>query len=178
MNWGGKWTLLQVLLEEWVEGKGVNIFFISFCLYTQPCILYHLTDFTMISVTSSLSSWNVLFLSHHSWASPFNRPGSHYTCLVGLFQTPHLKQIPSFLNSYNVYSSMPWEAACMLSRFGHVQLLVTLWTVAHQAPLFMGFSRQESWSGLPSCPPPEDFPCPGMEPSLLCLLHGRWVLYH
>ena len=35
--------------------------------------------------------------------------------------------------------------------------LVTLWTVAHQAPLFTGFSRQECWSGLP-CPHPRDLP--------------------
>ena len=33
--------------------------------------------------------------------------------------------------------------ACMLSRFSHVWLFVTLWTIAHQAPLSMGFSRQE-----------------------------------
>ena len=39
-----------------------------------------------------------------------------------------------------------------LRRFGCVQLCVTLWTVAHQAPLSMGFSKQEYWSGLP-CPP-------------------------
>ena len=39
---------------------------------------------------------------------------------------------------------------------------VTLWTVAHQAPLSMGFSRQEYWSGLP-CPPPGDLPVPGTE---------------
>ena len=39
--------------------------------------------------------------------------------------------------------------ACMLSRFSCVQLCVTLWTVARQAPLSMGFSRQEYWSGLP-----------------------------
>ena len=38
-----------------------------------------------------------------------------------------------------------------------VQPCVTLWTVAHQAPLSVGFSRQEHWSGLP-CPPPADFP--------------------
>ena len=37
-----------------------------------------------------------------------------------------------------------------------------LWTVAHQAPLSMGFSRQECWSGLP-CPPPGDLPEPGIE---------------
>ena len=47
--------------------------------------------------------------------------------------------------------------ACSLSHFGHIQLFATLWTVAHQAPLSMGFSRQEYWSELP-CPPPGDFP--------------------
>ena len=39
--------------------------------------------------------------------------------------------------------------AHMLSCFSHVQLFVTLWTVAQQAPLSMGFSRQECWGGLP-----------------------------
>ena len=37
------------------------------------------------------------------------------------------------------------------------------WTVAHQAPLSLGFSRQEYWNGLP-CPPPGDLPGPGIEP--------------
>ena len=41
---------------------------------------------------------------------------------------------------------------------------VTLWTVPYQAPLSMGFSRQEYWSGLP-CPPPGDLPNPGIEAS-------------
>ena len=41
--------------------------------------------------------------------------------------------------------------------------LVTPWTVAFQAPLSMGFSRQEFWSGLP-CLPPGDLPDPGIEP--------------
>ena len=50
-----------------------------------------------------------------------------------------------------------------LSRFSHVRLYVTSWTVAHQAPLSMGFSRQEYWSGFP-CPPPGDCPDPGIEP--------------
>ena len=41
--------------------------------------------------------------------------------------------------------------------------LVTPWTVAHQAPLSMGFSRQEHWSGLPF-PPPMEIPNPGIKP--------------
>ena len=51
----------------------------------------------------------------------------------------------------------------MLSCFSHVRLFVTLWTIAHQAPLSMGFSRQEYWTGL-SCPPQGDLPNPGIEP--------------
>ena len=44
-----------------------------------------------------------------------------------------------------------------------VQLLVTPWTVAHQAPPSMEFCRQEYWSGLPF-PSPGDLPDPGIEP--------------
>ena len=64
---------------------------------------------------------------------------------------------------------------CVLSRFSHVQLCVTPWTVAHQTPLSMGFSRQEYWSGLP-CPPPGDLPNPGIEPASLAspTLSGRF----
>ena len=50
----------------------------------------------------------------------------------------------------------------MLSGFSCVQLFVTPWTVACQGPLFMGFPRQEYWSG-PPCPPPGDLPNPGIE---------------
>ena len=51
----------------------------------------------------------------------------------------------------------------------HVQLFVTPWTVAHQAPLSMGLSRQEYWSGLPF-PPPGNLPDPGIKPLSLTLL--------
>ena len=51
---------------------------------------------------------------------------------------------------------------CVLSHFSCVQLFETLWTKAHEAPLFTGFSRQKYWNGLP-CPPPGDLPDPGTE---------------
>ena len=51
---------------------------------------------------------------------------------------------------------------CVLTHFSCTLLFATLWTVACQAPLSMGFSRQESWSGLP-CPPPGDLPDSGIE---------------
>ena len=81
---------------------------------------------------------------------------------------------------------------CLLSCFSRVWLFATLWTVACQIRLSMGFSRQEYWSGLP-CPPPGIFPtsyvsCIGRQvlpisyvscigrranPHLLCLLHWQ-----
>ena len=51
----------------------------------------------------------------------------------------------------------------VLRHFSCVRLFVTLWTVACQMPLSMGFSRQEYWSGL-SFPLPGDLPDPGIEP--------------
>ena len=54
----------------------------------------------------------------------------------------------------------------VLSHFSRIQFFVTPWTVDHRAPLAMGFSRQEYWSGLP-CPPAGDLPNPGMEPPSL-----------
>ena len=52
---------------------------------------------------------------------------------------------------------------CWAQSLSHVQLFVTSWTAAHQAPLSVGFSRQEYQSGLP-CPPPGDPPNPRIEP--------------
>ena len=49
---------------------------------------------------------------------------------------------------------------------------VTLWTVAHQGPLSMGFPRQESWSGLPR-PPPGGLPNPGIKPVPQVCLHWQ-----
>ena len=51
----------------------------------------------------------------------------------------------------------------LLKSLSRVRLFVTPWTVAYQAPLSMGFSRQEYWSGLPF-PSPGDLPNPGIEP--------------
>ena len=50
----------------------------------------------------------------------------------------------------------------MLTPFSRVRLFSTLWPVVCQAPLSIGFSRQESWNGLP-CPPPGNLPDAGTE---------------
>ena len=58
---------------------------------------------------------------------------------------------------------MKYYLAIMCQSFSHVQLFVIPWTVACQAPLSVGFSRQEYWSGLPF-PSPGHLPDPGIEP--------------
>ena len=63
------------------------------------------------------------------------------------------------------YSGCVCVCVCA-SWLSRVWLFVTPWTVAHQASLSMGFSRQEYWRGLP-CPPLEDLPNPGIEPRFL-----------
>ena len=66
----------------------------------------------------------------------------------------------------------------MLSHFSHVRPFSPLWTIAHQAPLSVGFSRQEYQSGL-SCPPPGDLPDPGIKPTSLKspALAGRFFFF-
>ena len=59
----------------------------------------------------------------------------------------------------------------MLSCFSHIWLFATLWTIARQAPLSMGFSRQEYWSGL-LCPAPWDLSNLETEPTSLT---STWI---
>ena len=66
---------------------------------------------------------------------------------------------------------------CVLSQFNCVRLFANPWTLAHKAPLCMGFSRQEYWSGLPF-PSPGDLPNSRIEPISHVSCIGRQVLYH
>ena len=80
----------------------------------------------------------------------------------------HPKTVGAF-----IWSFIFWLIVCSIAQ--PVRLFATPWTVAHQAPLSKGFSRQEYWTGLP-CPPPGDLSHLGMKPSvrgLSCLLSGR-----
>ena len=64
-------------------------------------------------------------------------------------------------------SVCPWSVcACTCAECSVMSDSETPWTVAHQAPLFMGFSRREYWSGVPF-PPLGDLPMPGIEPASL-----------
>ena len=65
------------------------------------------------------------------------------------------------------YRQMQHTIECaVLNCFSHVRLFVTLWTLAYQVPLSMGFPRQKHWRGFPF-PSPEDLPSPGIKPASL-----------
>ena len=100
------------------------------------------------------------------------------------------KQSPSLLFSPRIFVYVcihicihtdPWacmlRCLCVLNHFSHVWLFMTLWTVAHQAPMSMEFSSQEHWSGLlcpPDLPDLQFNPCRGSQfDHLLHLLHWQ-----
>ena len=80
----------------------------------------------------------------------------------------HDRDVPALaLREVIVLSMRVCVCACVRSRvLSHVQLFATLWTIAHHAPLPLGFCRQEYWSGFPF-PAPGDLPDPGVEPASL-----------
>ena len=113
----------------------------------------------------------------HRCKPVFHRSSPHAPPSCTLSPSP--QAAPSLLPSHSPLpaqtSSAEW---CVCARWlSHVQLPVTPWTVARQAPLSMGFSRQEYWSGQPFSPP-GDLPQPGSNPNLLRLLRCRQILYH
>ena len=80
-----------------------------------------------------------------------------------------MQQYPDELNCHCLF-------VIVLSCFSHVRLYVTLWTVAHQAPLSMGFSRQDTGMGCHAILQ-GIFPTQGSNQYLLHLLNCRWILY-
>ena len=71
--------------------------------------------------------------------------------------------MPNYINTHTHTHTHTHTRAYVLSCFSHVWLCGTLWTVACQTPLPMGFPRQEYWSGLPF-PSPGDLSHPGIKP--------------
>ena len=96
--------------------------------------------------------WKLYFISKHVW-------GTQNIAWLQAFDKYPCVYIYICVCVY-IYIHMKWSEVKSLSR---VWLFATLWTVAHQAPLSMGFSRHGYWSGLPF-PSPGDRPNPGIEP--------------
>ena len=106
-------------------------------------------------------SLGCLFWSLHlRWKSCFVQGHINPPVQQGMERSLRDPEVPSLVDSTLCVG--------MLGRFSRVRLFATPWTVARQAPLSMGFSRQEYWSGLP-CPPPGDLPNPGIKPASLVL---------
>ena len=91
------------------------------------------------------------------WSKPFSL---YYWYIANLHGSDFLSFPPSLLPC-QVFLGLLLLFSCCVPTC--VSLFVTLWTAARQAPLTMGFSSQEYWSGLP-CPPPGDLPDPGTDP--------------
>ena len=95
-------------------------------------------------------------------------PYAWFLTLLHLCPFPRLVVPTFYCGLWNVFSAgLPALlinscSVCLLSHFSRVQLFATPSTVARQAPLSMGFSRRESWSGLPF-PSPGDLPKPGIQ---------------
>ena len=140
----------------------------SFCLQSYPA----LGSFPMSRCFTS-DGWNIEALTS---VLPMNIQGWYSLGLTGLISL-HSKRLSSVISSTTIqkhqfFSTHPslwsnshihtWRKVKVKS-LCHVRLFATLWTVAHQAPPFMGFSRQEYCSGLPF-PSPGDLPNPGIKP--------------
>ena len=108
-----------------------------------PCTLTASASAPMVAVVLPKEPWG--------WATtskdPSDSPGE---ALIHPNKSEATAQKPLFFRKTKVES------------LSHVQLFATPWTVAYQALLSMGFSRQEYWSGLPFLSP--DLPDPGIEP--------------
>ena len=99
-------------------------------------------------------------------------PWRHESCLIYTQFSEGIHTTFDF-SGFFIFLDVNWEfhmllCCAVLSQFNRVWLFVTLWTIARQAPLLMGFSRQEYWSGL-LCPPPRDLPNLGIEPTFPAL---------
>ena len=97
-----------------------------------------------------------IVISHFSLKTPLRIRGF-------LFR---LVAYPVLCSTGNAASSFSSSACMRAKSLNRVQLSVTPWTAARQAPLSLGFSRQGYWSGVP-CPPPGDRPNQGLNPALM-----------
>ena len=162
------------------------------CCFQPPCL--------SVLFSSLPGGWNDLALhtfislASHVPPSELHLPGQHVLCLEpqllhsqapspsGATWRPFLPCL-SWLHSLPGFSHLSTHRLrdpgvnCYRTEKNQLWLFATPWTAAHQAPLSMGFSRQEYWSGLPF-PPPGDLPDPGIKPESQVSCIGRQVLYH
>ena len=89
------------------------------------------------------------------------RKGNVKIVLPILYQ--NLKSSTNLCLLINLVTKQLYIKGCICAKSLRLCCFATLWTITSQAPLSMGFSRQEYWTGLP-CSPPGDLSDPGIEP--------------
>ena len=114
-------------------------------------------------------------MAHESrgWGKRESQPDVATRQPLGASQTPP----PSPPLSHLGYTGLLAGVAVVVQSLTRVQLFVTSWTIAHQAPVSIGFPRQEHWSGL-SFPSPGHLPDPGTESTSPALQAGSLLLSH
>ena len=118
----------------------------------------------------TLQSWLCTILATEGWKESA-------LDLIGLLFLANTKQSSLSYIGGEALVQIDLLMSCLLSCFSCVWLFVILWTVARQALLPMGFSRQKYWSGLPF-PPPKDLPDPGIELATTALQEDSLLLSH
>ena len=110
----------------------------------------------------------------HTTRAPMDQRGILFSLPLPFSSTGEKKKQKDIYNpGNNVNGCIVWHSfVCYAKSFQCVRLFATPWTIAHQAPLPVGFSRQEYWSGFPF-PPPWDLPDPGIKPWSLRLLYWQ-----
>ena len=143
------------------------------CAQTLSCIWLFVTPWTTVCQAPLIMG----FSWQEYWSGvPFPSPGessqprdwTQVSCVAGRFLISWTTR-EAQNNNNNLLWSRTWDIFQALLLFlihaqmlSSVWLFVTPWTVVHQAPLSIEFSKQEYWSGLPF-PSPGDFPHPGIE---------------
>ena len=117
-------------------------------------------------LSDNLAGWTIL--GYRSF--PFRTLSLSYHCKIDFWPVTFLQR--NCLMALLGGAGVPLK--CVVQLLSHVLVSVTLWTVAHQASLSMGFPGQEHWSGLPF-PPPGDLPDPGIKLMSLTLA-GRFFI--
>ena len=157
---GFTWPLLQYLPQL--------ISFFSFVLQNTIQVLFSDSTPPLFSFTKTHSSFAPTRCMRFLWALSLTVSSKRAWVVAPspIAQTDASVQTPLRPTSPALTSRVMWRPflppACMPSRFSCVWLLATTWSVAHRAPLSMGSSRQEYWTGLPCC-----LTDPGIEPTSL-----------
>ena len=154
--WIGRWHI--------VLGKG----WVSAGAWTGSLFL------RVVCIVQQHGPYNRLLRAERKPCCPLLRPDFELEFLPFIRSWKVLSEGKSQIYLYAAFFSRKWISdrnMCVLSGFSCVWLFANLWTIARQALLSKGLSRQEYWSGLP-CPPPGDLPDPGIQPTSPALADG------